>query len=297
MGYSEFGEVNSAACHEWEGGIMGGAKRTGLFVAYLLVIGTAAAQPGAGDSNPSGSAHEVGAAKLIVEDLKEAQGYFEEYFGMTEVQHYDTERFEESIMAFDEGARLALFAPKIEGPLKKSQYPVVLIYTPEFDALAKRIEEGGQPIRHLPSSASGRFRIAIAQDPSGNSVEILARDGQPMAVGGSKLIVNDRKEAEEFYIRTLGLTPGNRYTTEAYDEVIMGFGAGPFLALFEPKAEAALKKSIFPVVAIYTTEFDAVLERIDEAGLGYRMVPTSTPDRRIIVAQDPAGNAIEIISR
>jgi hypothetical protein len=51
------------------------------------------------------------------------------------------------------------------------------------------------------------------------------------------------------------------------------------------------------VVAIYTTDFDAVLQRVKEAGLGYRDVKTGTANMTIVVAKDPAGNAIEIIKR
>jgi len=51
------------------------------------------------------------------------------------------------------------------------------------------------------------------------------------------------------------------------------------------------------VVAIYTAEFEAVLKRVADLGLGYRDVPASRPGMRIIVATDPAGNAIEIIRR
>jgi hypothetical protein len=40
-----------------------------------------------------------------------------------------------------------------------------------------------------------------------------------------------------------------------------------------------------------------VLKRVTEAGLGYREVKGTTPDTKIIVAKDPAGNAIEIIKR
>ena len=116
-----------------------------------------------------------------------------------------------------------------------------------------------------------------------------------MEVGGSKLIVDNRQKAEDFYAKIFGVTPTARYKTAAYDEVLMGFGEGAWLALFEPKSEAPLPKSQFPVIAIYTKEFDAVLARIKELGLGYRDVKTSSPDSRIIIAKDPAGNGVEVI--
>jgi len=241
--------------------------------------------------------NQIGAVKLIVGDAKENQTYFEQMFGMKEIDHYrDQSIYDEPIMAFDEGAHLALFSPKQEPPLKKSAFPVALIYTPDLEALVKRMHDAKFPVRMLDATQTGAMRIAIAQDPSGNAIEILARPGK-RAVGGAKLIVNDRQKAEEFYARIFNATAGQRYKTPAYDEVLMSLGDGPFLALFQPLAEPALPKSKFPVVAIYTSEFEAVLKRVVDLGLGYRDVPVSRPGMRIIVAADPAGNAIEIIRR
>jgi len=240
--------------------------------------------------------NKVGAVKLIIGDVKENQTYFEHMFGMKEIDRYSDQLYDEPIMAFDEGAHLALFSPKQEPPLKKSAFPVALIYTPDLDVLVKRMQDANFPVRMLDAAQTGAMRIAIAQDPSGNAIEILARPGK-RAVGGAKLIVNDRQKAEEFYARIFNATAGQRYKTPAYDEVLMKLGDGPFLALFQPLAEPALPKSKFPVVAIYTSEFEAVLKRIADLGLGYRDVPASRPGMRIIVATDPAGNAVEIIRR
>lgn len=268
-----------------------------LLVCGLVLCGIARLQESAAASKPAVSPHTIGAAKLIIGEVKANQEFYEKMFGLKEVSHYSAEGvYDEPIMGFGEGARLALFSPKAEAPLKKSQYPVALIYTPDFDGLTKRIEEAKQPLLRLPASQSGPFRIAITRDPSGNAIEILARPGKA-EVGGSKLIVDDRQKAEDFYVRIFGVKPGQRFKTAAYDEVLMNFGEGPFLALFQPKDETPLPKSRFPVVAIYTSEFDAVVKRIVAEGLGYRDVKTSTPNLRIIVAKDPAGNAIEIISR
>jgi hypothetical protein len=74
-------------------------------------------------------------------------------------------------------------------------------------------------------------------------------------------------------------------------------GDGPFLALFQPLAEPALAKSKYPVVAIYSAEFETVVRRLADLGVAYRDVPTSRPGQRIIVTTDPAGNAVEIIRR
>jgi catechol 2,3-dioxygenase-like lactoylglutathione lyase family enzyme len=241
--------------------------------------------------------NKIGAVKLIIGDVRENQPYFEQMFGMKEVDHYsDQSIYDEPIMAFDEGAHLALFSPRQEPPLTKSAFPVALIYTPDLEALVKRLQDAKFPVRMLDSAQTGAMRIAIARDPSGNAIEILARPGK-RTVGGAKLIVDDRQKAEEFYARIFNATAGQRYKTPAYDEVLMNMGDGPFLALFQPLAEPALPKSKYPVVAIYTAEFEAVLKRVADLGLGYRDVPVSRPGMRIIVATDPAGNAVEIIRR
>jgi len=165
-----------------------------------------------------------------------------------------------------------------------------------LDALVKRLQDAKHPVRMLDAAQTGTLRIAIARDPSGNAIELVARAGN-WAVGGSKLIVSDRQKAEAFYAKVFNATPGQRFKTPVYDEVLMKFGDGPFLALFQPLAEAALAKSKYPVVAIYSSEFEAVVQRLADMGVGYRDVPTSRPGQRIIVATDPAGNAVEIIRR
>jgi catechol 2,3-dioxygenase-like lactoylglutathione lyase family enzyme len=242
----------------------------------------------------------IGAAKLIVDDLAKTQKFYEDLFGMKEVRRYDydLDTYEETIMAFDTGARLALFAPndKVELPLPKSQYPVVLIYTPEFNEVVEKLKT--EEISHrLLQTGEGGPKIVIAKDPSGNSVEIYAREGA-YEVGGSKLIVNDRHKAEAFYKKIFAAKSGQIYqAAKVYDEVIMQLATPTWLALFQPLAEDPLPKSRFPSTAFYTGEFDAVLARIEEEGLGYRKVATQTEVLRIIIAKDPAGNAIEIIAR
>lgn len=246
---------------------------------------------------PDGQMHIVGVAKLIVKDAAASKAYYEQYFGMKEVAYYSgKDVYVEPIMGYDGGARLALFQPLAEAELKKPAAPVALIYTPDFEAMVKRLEDAKQRVFRLPAAQSGAFKIAIARDPSGNAIEILARDGKPVEVGGSKLIVDDRAKAEAWFAKVFEAKPGPRYVTAGYDEVLMLFGAGPFLALYQPKNEAPLPKSQFPVVAIYTHEFDAVLQRVKDAGLGYREVKTSSPTLRIVIAKDPAGNGVEIIS-
>src|SRR5271168_5462361 len=113
--------------------------------------------------------NRIGAAKLIVGDAKQNQAYYEQMFGMKEVDHFsDPALYDEPIMGFEDGARLALFAPKEEAPLKKSAFPVALFYTPDLDALIKRMQDANYPVERLDPARSGSFKIAIARDPSGN---------------------------------------------------------------------------------------------------------------------------------
>lgn len=242
--------------------------------------------------------HRIGAAKLNVVDLVKTQAFYEKMFGMKETRRYDydLETFEETIMGFDdEGPKIALFAanPKSEMPIRKSQYPVVLIYTSEWEAITSKIEKADYQIRRFIDTDA--LKISIATDPSGNKVEIYSAPGKNR-VGGSKLIVADRHREEAFYKKVFGAKSGAVYQTkDVYDEVLMEFGDGPFLALFQPLAEPQLPKSRFAVTAIYTDDFDNVVKQLDEEGYGYRKVKTQTPGLNIVIARDPAGNAIEII--
>ena len=244
----------------------------------------------------------IGAAKLIVDDLVETQAFYETLFGMQEVRRYDydLDTFEETIMGFGSGARLALFAPnhEVEKPLKKSQFPVVLIYSPEFDAVMSKLVEMEIPHRTIPTGENGP-KIVIARDPSGNAVEVYGVDGGEYKVGGSKLIVDDRPKAEAFYKHIFNAQSGQVYAAKGvYDEVLMDFqSGGTWLALFQPLAEDPLPKSRFPLTAFYTTDYDNVLARLEKEGYGYRTVATKTPGLRIVIARDPSGNAIEIIAR
>ncbi len=264
--------------------------------AILLLCAASAPSAAEQTASPAAGPHTLGAAKLIIGDVKQNQAFYEQMFGMKEVAHYSAQGvYDEPIMGFGDGARLALFSPVKEAALKKSQYPVALIYTPQFDTVVKRIQDAKHPIQRLPAAASGPYRIAIARDPSGNAIEIFARDKGSDAVGGAKLIVADRQKAEDFFVQVFGARPLQRFDTPTYDEVLIGFNQG-FVALFQPKNEEALPKSQFPVVAIYTTEFDTVLERVKQIGLGYREVKASA-GARIIIARDPSGNGVEIIAR
>ena len=129
----------------------------------------------------------------------------------------------------------------------------------------------------------------MVTDPSGNVIELVEREGPP-AVGGARLIVEDRAAAEEFFVRIFGAEPGDRIETDTFDEVFMDVGEGMFVALFEPKGVASLAKSENPVVAIYSTEFDTVLERVKAGGLRVR-----ERSERMFLADDPSGNVVEVV--
>src|SRR5215831_10406638 len=74
------------------------------------------------------AAHNIGSAKLIIGDVEENQTFWKKVFDMREVSHYNSkDAYDEPIMGFESGARLALFHPLGEAPLAKSQFPVALI--------------------------------------------------------------------------------------------------------------------------------------------------------------------------
>ena len=244
----------------------------GVMIAALSVSAGAAGQ----DTPASESAappHVVRTVKYTVGDVDENTAFYEKLVGMTEMNRYvDEGRLAEPFMGFgDADHRLGLLSYTQREGLEKSPYPVAVIYTAEFDEMAARFEADEYPLFLLPTADTGGLRIAIATDPSGNAVEIIDRAGMP-GVGGSRLIVDDRQQTEEFFLRIFGetaVTPGQRFETEAFDEVVMDFGGEMFVALFEPKGVAPLPKSTHPVVAIYTTEIDAVIQRVEAAGFGY----------------------------
>ncbi len=251
------------------------------------------------DTNKSVPGHSVWAAKLIVSDLGKSRAFYEEMFGMQVVTHYNysPEVYEEYIMGFGSGARLALFSPnpRVEKPLQKSEYPQVLFMVEEFEEITQRIKKAGHRLHFLTPRESTERKIAIAYDPSGNVIEIFYNKGES-EIGSSKLIVDNRQTAEEFYLELFSPQIGERYVTPDYDEVILHFNKGASMALFQPMNEEPLKKSAFPLAAILTPEFDRVISRLETLDLGYREVDTHGTDLRIVVARDPAGNQIEIIS-
>ena len=242
------------------------------------------------------SLHTIAAPKLIIDDLDRAENFYRTFLGVEEMRRIDTslEVFDETIMGYGSGATVALFEPNpnAEAPLPKSQHPVVLFNTPQLRAITDRLEETGYPVRYIGSETSEGLFIGITEDPAGNVVEIVSRGDTPN-VGGSKLIVRDRQESEDFYARVFNVPPLRYYKSDSYDEVLMNFGEGPFLALFESKVEPQLAKSRFPVVAIRTSDYDGVVARLKQEGAEM----SEYSPGRITMARDPSGNVIEIIKQ
>ena len=265
----------------------------GLMIAALSVSADAAGQEApASESAPP--PHVVRTVKYTVGDVDENTAFYEKMVGMTEMNRYVAEgRLVEPFLGFgDAEHRLGLLSYTQREGLEKSPYPVAVIYTAEFDEMVARFEAAQNPLFLLPSTDTGGLRIAIATDPSGNAVEIVDRADMP-AVGGSRLIVDDRQKAEEFFLRIFGetaVTPGQRFETEEFDEVVMDFGGEMFVALFEPKGVAPLPKSTHPVVAIYTTEIDAIIQRVKAEGFGYTEFRPG-----VFMVNDPSGNVVEIV--
>ena len=266
------------------------------FVITALSIATGAAGQNTPTSESAESPHVVRTTKFTINDVDKNTAFYEEMLGMTEMNRFAPgggESFVEPFMGFgDADRRVGLLWFKEQETVEKSPYPVTVVSVADFDGLVSRFEKAQYPLTLLPTSDTGGIRIAIASDPSGNAIELIDGNGTS-AVSGSRLIVDDRQKEEEFFVRIFGETgvaPGQRFQTEAFDEVLMDFGGELFVALFEPKGIAPLPKSEQPVVAVYSTEFDAVLERVKAEGLGLREFGTG-----MFLATAPSGNVVEVV--
>lgn len=236
------------------------------------------------------SPHTVTTTKFTIEDASISKTFYEDLVGLPELRRFvDEGRLVEPFMGWTEDGRMGLLAYTEKETVPKSPYPVSVVFLPDLDAVSARFEAAGEPFREFSGEATGGTRLAMVTDPSGNVIELVERAGPP-AVGGARLIVEDRAAAEGFFVRIFGAEPGDRIETATFDEVFMDVGEGMFVALFEPKGAPALAKSENPVVAIYSTEFDAVLERVKAGGLRVR-----ERSDRMFLADDPSGNVVEVV--
>ncbi len=263
-------------------------KNRFLEAAALLALATLALPLGAVAQTPS--PHTVTTTKFTIDDVSISKTFYEDLVGMPELRRFVADgRLVEPFMGWSENGRMGLLAYAVKELVKKSPHPVSVVFLPDLDAVAARFEAAGQPFQVFSGEATGGVRLAIVVDPSGNAIELVERDGPP-AVGGARLIVEDRAAAEEFFVRIFGAEPGQRIETDTFDEVFMDVGEGMFVALFEPKGDGPQPKSENPVVAIYSTEFDAILERVKAGGLRVRERSAG-----MFLADDPSGNVVEVV--
>ena len=232
--------------------------------------------------------HTVTTTKFTVEDAEVSKAFYEDLLGIPELRRYvDEGRLVEPFMGWVEDGRIGLLDYSEKETLKKSSAPVSAISVPDLEELAARFESAEKqfPIYDL----GGGTRLSIVNDPSGNAIEIVEVEGPP-AVMGARLIVEDRAAAEEWFLEVFDVEPDNRIVTDNFDEVFLKMGGGLFFALYEPKDEPPLPKSNFPVVAIYSTDYDGVLERIKALGLYVRERGDG-----LLFARDPSGNVVEVV--
>ena len=243
--------------------------------------------------------HTVRTTKFTIKDVEESTLFYEDLIGMTEIDRFEADSgLVEPFMAFsDDGKRIGLLRFNEYENIQKSKHPVSVVVVPSLDNIIRRFNEANYPITTYTGAVSAGFgasegggvNTAIVHDPSGNGVELIETGGRA-SVAGARLIVSDRKEAEDFFVRIFDVTPGERIQTGDYDEVVLDFGDGMFVVLFEPKDEPPLPKSEHPTVAIYSTEADEVLERMKAEGLEIQEFGGF-----IFLAKDPSGNVIEIV--
>jgi len=259
---------------------------------YVTLVLTISALALAADASAQGatSPHTVTTTKFTIDDARISKTFYEDLVGLPELRRFvDEGRLIEPFMGWSENGRMGLLASTEKETVQKSPYPISVVFLPDLDDVAARFGAAGKPFQEFSGEATSGVRLAMVTDPSGNVIELVEREGPP-AVGGARLIVEDRAAAEEFFVRIFGAEPGDRIETDTFDEVFMDVGEGMFVALFEPKGVASLAKSENPVVAIYSTEFDTVLERVKAGGLRVR-----ERSERMFLADDPSGNVVEVV--
>lgn len=238
--------------------------------------------------------HQVRTTKFTITDVDTSKAFYEGLVGLTEVNRYEAGGLVEPFMGFSAaGGRIGLLHFAEQETIEKSALPVSVLTVPDLDPVIARFTAAHHPVQEYSGDATGGVRIAIARDPSGNAIEIVEQDGPPR-VAGARLIVADRAASEAFFVRVFGVKPGQRIQTDTFDEVFFDFDGGMFVALYEPKDkdQAAFPRSEQPVVAIYSSDFDAVRERVRAGGLRVREFGAG-----MFLANDPSGNVVEVVRR
>ncbi len=252
-------------------------------LALTLPLG-AAAQSG------EGSPHTVTTTKFTIDDVSISKTFYEDLIGLPELRRYvDEGRLVEPFMGWSEDGRMGLLAYEVKENVKKSPYPVSVVFLPDLNAVQARFEAASQPFNLY--ELDGGVRLGIVTDPSGNAIELLELEGDPK-VAGARLIVDDREAVEEWFVTVFDAKVDNRIVTDTFDEVFLNLGQGMFVALYEPLGADAgpQPKSEHPVVAIYSTAYDDVLKRIQDIGL-----PVRQRGDRVLFADDPSGNVVEVV--
>ena len=238
-----------------------------ILTTWFTVLASFAAQSTlfAQDSIP----HTIRTTKFTISDVDESKVFYEELIGLTEVGRFeDVGRIVEPFMGFGDVSVLSI---------------------PDLDPVIARFKAAAYPIQEYSGEITGGIRLAIAHDPAGNGIELVEVPGEPSVIG-ARLVVDNLEESEAFFERVFNVQPGRRIRTATFDEVFIDFADGPFLALYEVLNEEPLAKSWYPVVAIYSSDYDGVLERIKKAGLGVR-----ERGDRVLFANDPSGNVVEVV--
>jgi len=179
----------------------------------LLII-TSLVRVEAQQSDP----HTVRTTKFTIKDVDTSTAFYEDLVGMTELDRFEAgDSLVEPFMAFqDDGKRIGLLRFTEYENIKKSSHPVSVLVVPSLDAIIKRFNDANYPItQHLGvtsagygASEAGGVNTAIIHDPSGNGIELIETGGRATVVG-ARLIVNDRKEAEDFFVRIFDVTEAN----------------------------------------------------------------------------------------
>ena len=121
---------------------------------------------------------------------------------------------------------------------------------------------------------------------------------KPHMLSCPKLLVNDLPKTQKFYETILGMKVLLNFSMDVFSESIMSFdGQRTDVILFAPvhAVEAPLEKSALPMMALYTPEFDALVERLKKVKANYKILERD--EKSSLIVEDPSGNWLEIIAR
>ena len=119
---------------------------TQLWLSCALVLAVSSAATAQNATSP----HTVTTTKFTIDDVSISKTFYEDLVGMPELRRFVAEgRLVEPFMGWTENGRMGLLAYTEKETVKKSPYPVSVVFLPNLDEVAARFEAAGQPFQVL----------------------------------------------------------------------------------------------------------------------------------------------------